>query len=334
MQVLLNDASAPQGFRLADAPLPPVRSGDVRIKVAAVSFNPVDFQAPLGPAKDSQTRSQALGLDLSGTVDAVGGDVGELRPGDEVYSYICRLGSGGSCAEYVTVPAELVARKPSKLSHEEAAAVPVAGLTATLALEKARLDSRRSIFIAGGAGGVGTFFIMLAQRLAPSGLITTAGKPESRAYLINRCELRDDQIIDYKQPDFIAAALARNGGPYDAVLDLVGGEMLANCCRLVALDGDLISATNPPTTEDFEVLFQRNASFHAIGANAYSLVDDRRVWGKYRELLTAFAALFDLGGFPAPPIQTIGPFSVATVQRARDLLNASAAQGKLVMSCP
>jgi NADPH:quinone reductase-like Zn-dependent oxidoreductase len=316
-----------------DLPLPEIRAGEVRIRVHAASFNPVDCQVRrAGPGGGKRT-SMILGRDLSGRIDAVHESVREFAVGDEVYSYVCTLASSGTYAEYVSVPAELVAGKPASLTHAQAAAVPVAAITASLALLKARAGPGRSLFVAGGAGGVGTFAILLARALGTGPVVTTSGNPRSRAYLVGQLGLRDDQVVDYTDPDFIERATRHNGGPFAAVLDLVGGRMLSACCALLAVDGNLASVTEAPGREDIDLLFDRNASFHFIGANAYSLVDDRTAWRKYRELLDGFARDFDAGTLVPPPIDVVGALSVETVRRAHDLLERGAVQGKLVMTC-
>ena len=125
--------------------------------------------------------------------------VTDFPVGDEVFSYVCKLASSGTYAEYVSVPVELVAKKPASLSHAEAAAVPVAGITAAMALDKLRLNPESSLFIAGGAGGVGTFAIMLARQLGMDQLFTTAGSNASRDYLVEKCGMRENQVLDYRQ---------------------------------------------------------------------------------------------------------------------------------------
>jgi NADPH:quinone reductase len=320
-------------FLEAQLPLPELRPGDVRVKVRAVSFNPVDHQIRNGLPESKHTRSMILGRDLSGTVQAVHEDVADLRVGDDVFGYVCHLASSGTYAQYLSVPAELLARKPSSLTHEQAAAVPVAGITASLALEKARANATSSVFIAGGAGGVGTFAIRLAKLLGVLNLVTTAGQSASRSYLIEHCGLGDDQIVDYKEAAFIERAMRRNRGPFDVALDLVGGSMLSACCALLAVDGNLSSVTEAPSRDDFETLFQKNASFHSVGANAYSLVDNRVAWRKYRDMLEHFTRQFDSGSLAPPPITILGGLSPEVVERAHALLERGAVQGKLVMTC-
>lgn len=332
--IILNAFGSADNFHLADLPMPEVRPGEVRIKVKAMSFNPVDYQIRKGQPEGTPAQSMILGRDLSGFVDAVHADVADFRVGDPVFSYVAKRASSGTYVEYVSVPAELVARKPVSLTHEQAAAVPVAGITAILALKQARCGAEKSLFIAGGAGGVGTFAILLARQLGVSRLTTTAGNTKSRDYLIRQCRLREDEIVNYRDADFIDQALRRNGGGFDCVLDLVGGRMLSACCALLALEGNLASVVDPPSTEDFEIMFEKNASFHSVGAHAYSLVADRAVWRRYREMLDELARGFDSGTLAPPPITVLGELSVEVVKEAHALMESGAVQGKLVMSCP
>jgi NADPH:quinone reductase-like Zn-dependent oxidoreductase len=331
--IVLSSFGSADNFTAADLPIPEVREGEVRIRVKAVSFNPVDYQIRKGQPEGRHIRSMILGRDLSGIVDAVHEGVTDFRVGDEVFSYVCNLASSGTYAEYVSVPAELVARKPVFLTHEQAAAVPVAGITASLALNKARAGKTTSVFIAGGAGGVGTFAILLARLRGVRSLVTTAGKAESRAYLIAQCGLRDDQIVDYRDGNFIEQAMRRNGGGFDIALDLVGGRMLTAGCVLLAVDGHLVSITEAPSQDDFEILFQKNASFHSVGANAYSLSEDRYAWKKYREMLEQLSGQFDSGALAPPPIHILGRLSAEVVKQAHARLESNAVQGKLVMTC-
>jgi NADPH:quinone reductase-like Zn-dependent oxidoreductase len=331
--IVLSAYGSAANFRMAELAMPVLRQGDVRIKVRSVSFNPIDFQIRRGSPGSAPVTSPVLGRDLSGVVDAVHETVVGFQPGDDVYSCVCKLASSGTYAEYVCVPEELVARKPTRLTHEQAAAVPVAGITASLAFERGSVDEATSLFVAGGAGGVGSFAVMLARQLGLRRLITTAGNAASRAYLIEKCGLRDDQIVNYKDDDFMTRAIAMNGGPFDCVLDLVGGSMLSAGCAALAVEGHVVSVTEAPSQESFELLFERNASFHAVGAHAYSLMDDRTRWRKYQQLLDWLAKSFDSGTLQPPHFVNVGELSVEAVRRAHDLLERGMVQGKLVMSC-
>lgn len=330
--IVLDRHGGSEGFQLRELPAPKLRPGDVLVSVTAVGFNPVDYQTRQNAPNISANPSPILGRDLSGVVKAVHPDVTDLAVGDAVYSYVCNRASSGTYAELLSIPVELVAKAPASLTADQAAATPVAAITATIALTRVQASPTSSLFVAGGAGGVGTFVLALARRMGVERLVTTAGSSASRDYLEQVCGLRPEQIVDYRREEVVTGALRRNGGPFECVLDLVGGRMLAACCELVSIDGHLASVTDPPLPGDFEHLFQRNASFHAIGANAYAIPADRRQWRRYRQMLDALAQMFDAGELPPPTVQNLGAFSVETVRRAHDLLERSAVQGKLVMS--
>src|SRR5262249_55984303 len=150
---------------MEDVSVPSIQKGQIRIRIKAASFNPVDYQIRKGLPESDLVRSNILGRDLSGIVDKVFSDVKEFKKGDEVYCYVANLGSSGTYTEYITVPAAIVAKKPMCLSHEQAASIPVSGITAWLALNKTKAKKFNSVFIAGGAGGVGSFAISLAKQL-------------------------------------------------------------------------------------------------------------------------------------------------------------------------
>lgn len=331
--IALSAYGSSANFCEVDLPLPELRPGDVRIKVHAVSFNPIDVQLRKGASPGTPVGTPVLGRDLSGTIDAVHASVHSFRPGDQVYSYICKLASSGAYAEFVSVPEELVSLKSSKLTYKQAAAVPVAAVTAGLALERTGAQSSQSMLVIGGGGGVGSFVISLAAQLGLRRLVTTAGSETSREYLTGECDLRNDQVLDYRRDNLADMALAANGGAYDVVIDLVGGVTLSKVCRTLAVGGHLASATDAPSQEDFEVLFERNASFHAIGAHADSLLSDRRRWIRYRDRLDLISKGFEAGSLRMPRVTEVGGFSVATVRRAHELLESGGVQGKLVMSC-
>lgn len=331
--VILKKYGGIENFEMAELPIPPIKKGEIRIRILAVSFNPVDYQVRKGLPEAKLVTSNILGKDLAGIVDEVYEDVTEFKKGDEVYCYTCNLASNGTYTEYISVPATIVSKKPASLSFEQAAAIPVAGITAWLALSKTKAGSSRSVFIAGGAGGVGTFAILFAKHLGVKKIIATAGNEKSNSYLVQQLGLRQDQVINYKDESFIKNALERNGGYFDITLDLVGGKMLTACCDLLAVDGNFASVTDPPSKEDFETLFQKNASFHSIGANAYSLPGNESYWEKYKLMLNYFSVLYDTDALPYPPITIVGQLSVDTVKKAHSLMENTSVQGKLIMNC-
>jgi len=331
--IILREYGNIDNFEIKDIPIPPIQKGQIRIKIKAVSFNPVDYQIRKGLAESRLVTSNILGRDLSGIVDDVHEDVNQFRRGDEVFCYVCNLASSGTYTEYICVPSAIVAKKPFSLSHEQAASIPVAGITASIALIKTKARRSKSIFIAGGAGGVGTFAILFAKQLGIQNIVTTAGNDKSLTYLVQNFQLEKDQIINYKDDDFIEKAIKENNGPFDIAIDMVGGKMLSACCELLAIDGNLASVTEAPGRNDFEILFRKNASFHSVGANAYSLSDNQEDWRTYQHILNHISNLFDNNEVSKPPITIVGPLSVDTVRKAHELLENNSVQGKLVMTC-
>jgi len=331
--IILKEYGSADNFELADLPIPAIKKGQIRIKIKAVSFNPVDYQVRKGLSESRSVTSNILGRDLSGIVDEVHEDVKDFKKGDEVICYVCNLASSGTYTEYVSVPSAIVGKKPVSLSHEQAASIPVAAITARIALTKTKTDKSKSVFIAGGAGGVGTFAILFAKQSGLQNIVTTAGNDKSLSYLVQNLQLKKEQIINYRDDDFIKKAIERNNGYFDIAIDLVGGKMLSACCELLAIDGNLASATEAPGQNDFETLFQKNASFHSIGANAYSLSDNQEYWKTYQHILNHTSELFDSHAIIKPPITILGSLSVDTVKKAHELLENNSVQGKLIMTC-
>ncbi len=320
-------------LRMATRSLPPPQRGEVRVKVAFAGFNPVDSQVRKQLRRNGGAAGVVLGRDLAGVVERVGPGVRGFKVGDEVYGYVARRASSGTYAERINVPAELLAPKPRVLTLDQAAALPVAGITAWLALTALRLERTSSLFIAGGAGGVGTLALMLARAFGVRRIVATAGSDAARSHLIRVCGLKAAQIVSTRADDVVARAVARNDGWFDGVLDLVGGPLSHVCCNLVAVDGVLASAVDAPRRADFETLFERNAAFHAVGAHAYSLTEDRALWRRYRSILAMLGTLFEQGRLRPPPVSEVGPLAAETVARAHRLLDRRTARGKLVMAC-
>jgi len=331
--IILKQYGSIENFEMADLPIPAIQKGQIRIRIKAVSFNPVDYQIRKGLPESSLVTSNILGRDLSGIVDEVHESVRDFKKGDEVICYVCNLASSGTYTEYVCVPSVIVGKKPASLSHEQAASIPVAGITARIALTKTKAVKSKSVFIAGGAGGVGTFVLLFAKQSGIQNIVTTAGNDKSLNYLVQNLQLKKEQVINYKDDDFIKKAIERNNGYFDIALDLVGGKMLSACCDLLAIDGNLASVTEAPHQNDFETLFMKNASFHSIGANAYSLSEDQEDWKIYQHILNYTSELFDSDGLSKPPITILGPLSVDTVKKAHELLENNSVQGKLIMTC-
>jgi alcohol dehydrogenase len=177
-----------------------------------------------------------LGHDVAGVVDRVGPRVRQFKPGDEVYARPDDLRIG-AFAEYIAVKEDSLAIKPSALTMEEAASIPLVGLTAWQALiERAHLKQGQKVFIQAGSGGVGTFAIQLAKHLGATVATTTS---TANVELVK--SLGADVVIDYKEHDF--ENILRD---YDVVLNSQDAKTLAKSLRVLKDGGKLISISGPP----------------------------------------------------------------------------------------
>jgi NADPH2:quinone reductase len=205
-----------------------------------------------------------LGADISGVVEEVGPGVTDLAPGDEVYYTPEVFGplSNGSYAEYHVAKADILAKKPATISHEEAAAVPLAGGTAYEAIVR-RLALRvgETILIHGGAGGVGSFAVQIANAAGTRVLATASSDNQDILK-----ELGADVAIDYKSQDVREVALDDSGGEgVDAVLDTVGGGTIVNSIPATKLSGRL--ATILGAQGDLTPLYQKNQTLYGVFLN-------------------------------------------------------------------
>ena len=205
----------PEVLTYGDLPAPTAGAGQIVVDVTAASVNGADWKVCSGEYSGVAKFPLCLGRDFSGTVSALGADVQDLRIGDEVFG-VLETGRDGTYTEKLAIGAAIVARKPAGLSHVDAAALALVGLTALCAIEDSlRLKAGETILIQGGAGGVASFAIQLAKHLGAR-VITTASAANA-AWLR---EIGADQVIDYNTTDFTKAV-----SNCDAAFDTVGGEV-------------------------------------------------------------------------------------------------------------
>lgn len=204
----------PEVFQYGDLPDPAAAPGEVVVDIVAASVNAADWKVRLGDYK--HTKFPLIpGRDFSGIVSAVGEGVKDIAVGDAVFG-VCDAGQEGAYAEKIAVKAAIVARKPNDLSHVDAVALALTGLTALSAIEDTlKLKRGETILIQGGAGGVAGFAIQLAKHIGAR-VITTASAA-NHAYVRS---LGADEIVDYNARDFTQAV-----ADCDAVFDTVGGEV-------------------------------------------------------------------------------------------------------------
>jgi NADPH:quinone reductase-like Zn-dependent oxidoreductase len=241
--VLRSYGSAEQ-LELTDVDTPVPAADEVLVRVRATSVNPYDWHHMRGEPRVARLMSgtvalrapklRILGGDMAGQVEAAGRDVTEFRPGDDVFAM---LEQGGGFAEYVSVPERLLARKPGNLSYEQAAAVPIAAVTALLGLrDVGRIETGQKVLVNGGSGGVGTFAVQIARAL---GARVDAVCSSRNAELVR--SIGADDVIDYEVTDF-----TRSGRRYDVLLDIAGGHSGFACRRTLAPGGTLVLVGGPP----------------------------------------------------------------------------------------
>lgn len=236
--VLYTDYGGPEVMKLGEAPEPGMTVRDVRVEVRAAALNPVDYKIRSGQFKRvlKYKLPVVAGFDVSGIVTEVGMRARHFNVGDPVYAYV-QHGRMGTLAEQATIERTDVAPMPKSLSFEEAAAVPLAGLTAWQCLVDAmNVQEGRRILIHAGAGGVGSFAIQFAKYL---GAHVTATASESKHTLLR--ELGAESCIDYRNEDFTA-----QGRSFDAVLDTIGGGNLYKCFEVVKPGGVVVSIVSLP----------------------------------------------------------------------------------------
>lgn len=224
----------PETLRMAEVDTPSPGAGEVLVKVRAVSVNAADWHVLRGKPLFSRAtlgllrpRRKILGVDVAGQVEAVGGGVTGFTAGDQVYANLLDHGYGGF-AEYVPVPVEVMALKPTTLSFEEAAAVPMAATTALQGLGRhGDLQAGQQVLINGSSGGVGSFAVQLAKA---SGAEVTAVTSTPNLELAR--SLGADHVLDYTTTDALGS-----GRRYDRILDTVGNKSVADLRRGLASGG-------------------------------------------------------------------------------------------------
>lgn len=227
-------------LRLRDMPLPELGETDLLIEVFAASVNPVDWKIREGYLKEAITYKfpLILGWDVAGIVSAVGPKVSRFSVGDEVFSRT-DIRRNGTYAEFVAADEQYVARKPSNLSFEEAASIPLVGLTAWQALvDLAGMAEGNRVLVHAGSGGVGSFAIQLAKSRGAF-VATTC----STLHLSFVRSLGPDQVIDYTRSDF------RELRNFDIVFDTVGGDTYRDSFQILKPQGVLVSILEQPDEE-------------------------------------------------------------------------------------
>jgi NADPH:quinone reductase-like Zn-dependent oxidoreductase len=299
--VFIEQYGGPDVLKYGDLPDPVAGPGAVVVDVVAASVNAADWKVRLGQYKPAKFPF-ALGRDFSGVISAAGQGVSDLKTGDAVFG-VLDAGQEGTYAEKVAIKAVIVAKKPDAMSHVNAAALALTGLTALSAVEDTlKLKPGETILIQGGAGGVASFAIQLAKHIGAR-VITTASAA-NHDYVRG---LGADEIIDYNVADF--TQVVRN---CDAVFDTVGGDVAQKSFAVLRPGG--------------------RAAFIASGAQApkperNDVTALRPPVARARAPLERIAQLFEKGGVRPPEIKL---YRLAQAAEAQRLSESRHLRGKLV----
>jgi NADPH:quinone reductase-like Zn-dependent oxidoreductase len=295
--VVMHETGGPEVLHLEQAPTPEPQDGQVLVRVRAASVNPIDWKIRSGARPTDLPK--ILGNDVSGTIEV--SRAGELSEGEEVFGFA----ASGGYAEYTLSAPGVLARKPAGVTHEQAAAIPVAGLTAWQALfDHGGLESGQRALIVGAAGGVGHLAVQLAKR-AGAHVIGT-GSSRNRDFVLG---LGADEYVDYTQQDIREAV-----SDVDVALDAVGGE----------------------TTETLVPVMREGAVLVTIAAAPPE--DAARKRGVRAELLMMSPdpdQLAQIAGLVAEGevrVEISALLSLAEVQRAHELIESGHTRGKIVLT--
>ncbi len=293
-------------------PVPEPAEGQLRIRVAAAGLNPFDNTVVQGYMKDRMEHRFPLvpGMDVSGTVEALGKGVEGWTVGEEAVGSVGKIYLGeGTLAEFVTVSTGTVARKPSSLEHTVAAAIPTAGVTALIMADALQLSEGQAVVAVGATGGVGSYLVQLAARRGARVVAVCRGENADYARHLGAVD-----VIDYAAGDVVEAVRSRYPGGVDAVADMHGDkEELARLAEQVPSGGHVASAVGAVDVE----------ALRARGVEATNVIG--RVTTASLEVLLGMLAA---GEIVAPEIRA---FSLADAGEALSAIATGHVRGKLVV---
>ena len=325
---LTEEAGVPAS--IVTQPVPAVLAGEVLVRIEASGVNPLDLKIFSGKAPHARHPFPAvLGLDLAGSVEALGAGVHHLQEGDAVFGMTGGVGGiQGSLAEYAVVDARLLALRPPNLTAREAAVLPLVVITAWEGLiDQAKVNSGDNVLIHGGGGGVGSAAVQIA--LAQGARVYATGSATNRQYIENLGAM----FIDYHHEpvaDYVARLTGNVG--FDVVYDTVGGGTLDASFVAVRRGGHVVSALGWGT-HSLAPLSMRAATYSGVFTLLPLLTGEGRA--HHGEILTQAATLITEGKLT--PRLDPREFNLSTVAQAYGALSHVTARGKLaitISNCP
>ncbi len=323
--MILNEYGDNAEFQLTELPQPSVKAGHVVVRVAATSVNTVDTMIrqmgkdlPLSPDLPA-----VLGMDFTGTIEAVGEGITDFVPGDEVYGCAGGLADlQGTLAEYMLADAKLIAHKPKTLSMREAAALPLVGITAYEGLQRPGAQAGQKVLVHGGAGGVGHVAVQLAKHFGADVYATGSGeKPMGviEKYGATAIDYKTEKVADY-------VAKHTDGAGFDVIFDSVGGANITNSFEAAALNGH-VTTTVSLLELDLTPAHFKGLSLHVVFMLIPMQYDHKRE--EHGAILTKLAEIVDAGTLK--PLLDETQFGLEEVGKAHDRLTSGQAIGKVVV---
>ena len=318
-------------FIAFETPKPTPKEHNLLVKVQAVSVNPVDFKIRQNSAKETVLETpKIIGWDAVGIVEAIGDQVSLFKVGDEVY-YAGNITKPGSNAEYQLIDERIVGRKPKSLSIEQAAVMPLTGLTAwEILFDRIRIDAQKdkgkTILIIGGAGGVGSIAIQLAKKVAGLTVIATASRPES----IEWCKQQGaDFVVNHKN----LIEEVRNAGfqQVDFILDFVNANQYWNAfVELIKPQGHIGCISDPVENVNLRQLKGKSISFHWESMFTRSVFETEDMIAQHH-ILNKLAELLDNGTIQSTLKTTLNGLTVSNFKEAHKLLESGSTIGKIAI---
>lgn len=302
---------------------PSVKPNDVLVEVKAASLNPIDYKMAEGHLKEMLPLKlpSTIGFDVSGVVVDKGADVNNFEIGDEIYSRVPQE-QMGTVAEFVTINSDKVAKKPANISFEEASGLPLAGLTAIQALEKAGIKEDDRILIHAGSGGVGSLAIQYAKAKGAIVYTTTSSKNVDWVKALGA-----DRVIDYKTEDY--KKVANN---LDIVFDTLGDAYTFEAFEIIKEGGKVTTIMGPP---DEETAKQMGIKDYKLPEQLAKLIKEKSAVYKYTWMQPNAEQLKDIktmveDGDIKPIVDLIYSFEDGI--KAYEYLATGRAQGKVIIS--
>jgi NADPH:quinone reductase-like Zn-dependent oxidoreductase len=305
--IVINQYGGKEVLKQTEIERPDISDDQVLVEVHATSINPIDWKLREGYLKEMLPFEFPiiLGWDVAGTIAEIGKNVSSFKKGDRVFARP-ETTNRGTYAEYTAVDSHLLAKMPDEMNYADAAAIPLAGLTAWQCLvDFGKVRQGEKVLIHAGAGGVGIYAIQIAKSLGAE-VVTTASE-KNIDFLKS---LGADRVINYKEEEFSEVL-----DSIDFVLDSIGGEVQTNSYKVLKENGKLVSIVAPPDEEE--------ANKHSVNAGFLWLDPNGE---QLKKLADAYSA-----GNLKPVIGTTFKFSEEALQEAHALSETHHARGKIVI---